>query len=841
MISTFIFYLPFFSCNTPKESDVILPSIEAGTPKIGAAEAPLDFPIGSPLGGYTARCGYMGGAAKPDNRKSAYIQSFSPSAGIQTTPMTKVLWLENGDQHFVLIKADLYKAYDELVEEIEDQLEEATGFDMDGRVIITTSHTHHAPGNFSDQITFYLGGDRYNEENFRRLVKTITDTSMEAYNTREEGAIGLSVHKDWDPLDEIYTDRRPENDELDLWPDQVLGKDPYLWMLRADDLEGNPIAVFFNFGIHGTGLGTQNTLMSTDVTGAMENVLQSRFDPSVIISHFQGPGGDIRPVTSAARGHDFAQLEALGELAVDRIYDAWSSTPTASTPIEIESVGRSVPQSLTDIRVTRNGTVDWYYNPFDKDYVPDDVVYDENGDIMSPLDEFNAEFGGVFCGYDDPLISTGTIGSNVFPYDGCTQVDLISYVLNGLFQLTDFVEGGEAPLPLPSSTRAAINSTRIGPLRIRKENGEEINDDLLMGFFPGEATSLFANQFRRRAKSEVGFETVMTVGYSQDHEGYLLIPEDWLVGGEEPNISLWGPLQGEYIMENSLQMTEEHLTTPVLEPQDPDDKWQPTSYPQRDLPTLAPDETPTAGIALTEIPEYIYNYFDIELALSPPSTVRRGQDIVQFMWEGGDPGVDSPNIILERSNNGVWEEVTLDSGHVVDETRPDIIFTLTPSPLYPLSALQVNYDTLFWQAVPSLGDRMGLPEGTYRFHIYGKSFIGGTETWPWATEEYELTSPEFSVVPGDITVSLNENTLEISFDGPEKGFRLLSLDGASDGANPPVDPSVTLTYIDGTEIALDTNPILMDGKLSYTIDDTNELVSISVVDLYGNSGTWEVE
>ena len=136
---------------------------------------------------------------------------------------------------------------------------------------------------------------------------------------------------------------------------------------------------------------------------------------------------------------------------------------------------------------------------------------------------------------------------------------------------------------------------------------------------------------------------------------------------------------------------------------------------------------------------------------------------------------------------------------------------------------------------------MGLTEGIYRFHIYGKSFIGGTETWPWATEDYDLTSPEFSVVPGDITVSLNENTLEISFDGPEKGFRLLSLDGASDGANPPVDPNVTLTYTDGTEVIPDTNPILVDGKLSYTIDDTNELVSISVVDLYGNSGTWEAE
>ena len=83
--------------------------------------------------------------------------------------------------------------------------------------------------------------------------------------------------------------------------------------------------------------------------------------------------------------------------------------------------------------MTRNGTVDWRYQPFDADYTADNIIYDDNGDIISPLDEFNAEFGAAFCGYDDPLISTGTIGAEVYPYDGCTQVDLVSYILNAIF------------------------------------------------------------------------------------------------------------------------------------------------------------------------------------------------------------------------------------------------------------------------------------------------------------------------------------------------------------------------------------------------------------------------
>ena len=44
------------------------------------------------------------------------------------------------------------------------------------------------------------------------------------------------------------------------------------------------------------------------------------------------------------------------------------------------------------------------------------------------------------------------------------------------------------------------------------------------------------------------------VGYAQDHEGYLLTVEDWLSGGYEPSINIWGPLQGEYMMEQALKL-----------------------------------------------------------------------------------------------------------------------------------------------------------------------------------------------------------------------------------------------------------------------------------------------
>ena len=189
-----IFFLLSLSCTSSKNFDSAQPEpvyLAQGTPKAGVAETYIDFPLGTPLGGYSSRCNYLGGSGKADNRKSAYSQAFNPSAGIHTMPNTKVLWLENGDQHFVLLKADVIYIYDGLVEELEDQLTQATGIELEGRISLTASHTHHAPANFSDQIHFYLGGDRYNEEIFRRFIKSMVDIALEAYETKEEVSIGF--------------------------------------------------------------------------------------------------------------------------------------------------------------------------------------------------------------------------------------------------------------------------------------------------------------------------------------------------------------------------------------------------------------------------------------------------------------------------------------------------------------------------------------------------------------------------------------------------------------------------------------------------------------------------
>jgi neutral ceramidase len=810
----------------------------AGAPQAGAAEGLLDIPVGAPMGGYSSRCDYLGGDGAVDKRQSAYVNSFTPTVGIQTAARGKVVWLYNGDQDLVVYQIDAIYSFSGLVEALETKLGALSGRDLDGRVVVATSHTHHAPANFSKDIHFFLGGDRYNEEVFQRLVGSMEAMAEDALAAMQPAAIGVGVATDWDPNDLVYRDRRGENDKLEVWDDAEpgMGKDPILWLLRVDTAAGEPLALFYDFGIHGTVLDGDNPLVSADATGGIEWVVADAFDTPVVVAHLQGGGGDASPSGDNVDRHPYARLEALGDYAVDAIIGLREATPTSTAPFLLETISHSIPEERDQIHVTRNGTMDLYYAPFDatEGYQADDIVYDDNGNIISPIDEFNGQYGGVFCGSDEPLISTGTIGSTVPPYDGCMDVELISWVLTGIFELDE----EDVLLPLPDSTRAGTTVSRLGPVSLRKADGTVVEEDVLIGFLPGETTAMYVEQWRRRTAAELGFENSFVVGYAQDHEGYLLIPEDWLVGGYEPNINVWGPLQAEHIMEGAIDAAQV-LLTDSLEPQDPTGAYQPINYPDEPLPEAPPDETPSAGTAASEVPENLWIPLDTTAAVAPEPLISRVTGLAQFAWDGGDPGVDSPRVVLEVQDEatGDWAEVTTSAGRPIDQSMPDILLVHTPDPLYPWDDTQTHTWWAGWQAVGHVHDRVGLPTGTYRLHVTGNSYSGGSSTWPWAAEPYDIASDPFEVVEATLTLTTDgAGSVSASLDGPAWGYRLLGLLGRPAGQNPVPGATLWWEMEDGS---LEPDAAVgVDGAdgTSFAGTEPEGAVAAVVVDPYGNEG-----
>lgn len=830
----------------PADAFAAAPALVAGAPMAGVAEAIMQVPVGTPLSGYTGRCTCFGGSGKVDRRDSAYTYSFAPSAGVQTPIPIKVFWLSNGDQDLVVVKIDLIYSFDGLVEEMEDRLSAATGRDLDGKVVVTTNHTHHGTGDFSDQVTYYLGSDRFNLEVFTRMAEQAEAVALDAFDALQPAKIGVGYAKDWDPDNRVYHDRRPDNDGLVVFDDLPAGsyKDPWLTMIRIDTLDDQPLGVLFDFGIHGTSLDVDNAMASTDAPGALEIVFNERFDTPVVVGLLQGGAGDASP---GGTDGGYARLETVGEYAADAMFSLWETIPTSADPIRLETVSRSVKETHADIAVTRGGTVDLRYTPYVEDLEPDNVVYADDGSLLSPIDEFNAPNGSAFCG-ENPAYLPGYAPAAVFPYNQCVSLDQLVGVIDAFFDLTD----EERALPLIEATRAAVTAVRLGPVPIREADGSTTTDDLFVGFFPGEPTALYTEQFRRRAAAELGFQHSMAVGYAQDHEGYLLIPEDWLMGGYEIDINVWGPLQGEHIMEQLLVMAGETLsTTDKVEPQDPCGEYQPPDYGTTEMPTRAPDLSPEAGTLLETPPDYLYSplYSEeetdagVQPELTAAGAVPRVQGLVQMAWIGGDPGVDYPIVTLERKgDDGTWSPATTAAGRPV-RMGPDILVATTPDPLAPADIEQTHYWWAAWQAVGHVEDRAGLPLGTYRLVVSGKTWTGEGTTYPWGTEDYEVVGPELEVVPATISLAASGADLQAWLAAPARGYRLVGLDGDRHGANPlPEDwAQVTLVRADGSEETVEANGARGGGVTTLSgVLASGDVVSVRVVDLYGNEGTLDL-
>jgi hypothetical protein len=201
-----------------------------------------------------------------------------------------------------------------------------------------------------------------------------------------------------------------------------------------------------------------------DSPGHVEIAVQEAFDEPVVVMFVQGSGGDASP---AGGDNGYARMESVGDRAVEPIFDLWSKTPTSSAPLRLESVSRHIPEDHQDILVTRNGTVNWSYRPYEEGYWPDDIIYvtDEEGEpvspveLMSPIDEFNTPYGSAFCGTGDLDLPVGGINTGAFPYSYCLDISLIAKLMKVFFKLDE-----DLVLPMNESIKAGTSTTRLGPI-----------------------------------------------------------------------------------------------------------------------------------------------------------------------------------------------------------------------------------------------------------------------------------------------------------------------------------------------------------------------------------------
>ncbi|MFW5875132.1 MAG: neutral/alkaline non-lysosomal ceramidase N-terminal domain-containing protein [Myxococcota bacterium] len=820
-------------------------TVTAGALEAAAVEERIDLPVGSTLGAYGDRALALNSSGAVDDRSMELAglpeknqaeggsnnTSFAPSVGVETFPMAKVVALRAGGENVVLVKLDLGVGFESLTWDVS----EALGSDYHGKVLVANSHSHGAYGHYTNDFAMQVAFGPYRHFTYDRLKNQVIDLAQRALGELQPARIGFAHDGDFDPTDVVNRDRRSENDELAGGPRD----DDDLYVIRVDaEPGGDPIAMIPIIGLHGTILGGSNLLATTDAPGAIARALQETdgFDQDVVVMHLQGAAGDVSPAGTGgidceghSRCYKFARAETVGRYARDMILPVYMEAATdMTTDVELEMLTRSValgpdPENFT----VRDGALE--YAAWDGETPPDHQVYDSNGDILSPIDEFNAPSGAALCADGNVPLPLNPLPSMEpeplpQPYGTCLGVDdFATDILGNIFEFQP------QPAPLCYSTRTTISALRIG--------------DHLVAGAPGEVVTLWADALRDA--SPVAPDKTIVVGYANDNVGYLLTPEDWLSGGYEPSINLWGPLEGQLVLERTAELLA-MAATDEREDGTRSDDTRMTAPPEGiDEPLPPADAAPMAGEVPESLPEDLFlrtTQHGVVPTSAQPSeatgTVQR-LDSTYFVWIGEDPMAGTPRVTLQREvGTDTWEEVTRQSGRPVGDR--DMILTWTPDPLVREGTNpRTHYWAVEWQAVtpygvapegettPTLGDvseRVGMPEGTYRFHVEGT--------------EYSVDSAAFDVVPNEalqVSATADGDDLVVTTHyHAELGYRLLTMRGNSNQPVPvPEGASLTVTLDSGVE---ETATADANGEVRITGAATTT-DTVTVTDAYGNKGS----
>lgn len=839
--------------------------LEAGSPRAGVHTTFLQLPAGVPLGAYTARDVNLGlggaSATQPeDRRNSPWAHKFFPSIGYASGISLDALWLTNGDRNLVMITADLGAAFDGLLFAIEKELSERTGVDVIGQVILATNHTHSAPAAFHGSLHFAPGFDRYDPRIAKRMVSQFVDAAEAAFRDLEPVRLGFGILEDFDPIgeDEVFRDRRPENDSLPDHAGNSTGagyKDPRAHLLKVEKEDGTLKAVGLHLGLHGTLFDAENHWAHWDAPGAIKHGTRAALGGTPVL-FLQGYAGDVSPVR---RGPPLAAADRLARISGPRIADAVAAVQTSAQAFFLDAATITIDQSLESTRVTRRGTTDFRYKDFSYDWenrpseAPDNQIYDDKGDVIQLIDEFPAPTGAGLCNSDTGpalvAIGFGLKGPDASPYDYCVAVDQFGALLTELYEMTwsDIFEstdkGARTKEPgMRSTTLSFAKLDGIALTEIQQEaprSLEKANVALLS--VPGEPCTLFG--FRAEAYiRDLGYDAAMVVGYAQDHEGYLMTVEDWLAGGYEPGINIWGPLQGEYILESAVPMAERGLRNEQIRTDDISIGAQTDLNPVgfEALPETR-HVTPNAGQQLqSPLPESQFLVLPVGWSrdsfdpLQPPTEVAALSGLYYAAFEGGDVAIDSPSVELEYAFPDGFAPIDLGDGMLARHTGPGTYLSYTPSPAKTSDAWQErrHFWVIAWQPVGEGiedGDWSRVPLGTYRFRVRGRAIQGQGQD----VTDYEFTLPEFRVVGNEIETSATGTRFALAYPRASLGTRLRGVEGEPEATSPlPAGMQVVFSCADGT-----TESVSVDGN--GTVPPPAGPLPCDVQDEMGNAGRIE--
>jgi hypothetical protein len=275
----------------------------------------VELPAGVPLAGY----GSMPRRAWiPDFLgRHPYAFWFNPSIGVHDPPRVRVLALGSGGTRVLWLSVDLVGVDPALVAELRARLARTDA--PPPAVILSASHTHSGPGAYADSAFWaFVAADRESPAVRTSILDVMERAAGEAWRRREPARVVAGKGT----VTGIATSRL----------DQPL--DPELGVLKVTAVDGRPVALVWNYAIHGTALGHGNFQISGDLMGEASARLER--ETGVPVLFVNGAAGDVSPIWRGWPG-----VETIGSTLAGSALATWRALPA----------GRDETLSIAESRV----------------------------------------------------------------------------------------------------------------------------------------------------------------------------------------------------------------------------------------------------------------------------------------------------------------------------------------------------------------------------------------------------------------------------------------------------------------------------------------------------------
>jgi hypothetical protein len=242
--------------------------------KAGAARVEIIPPPGTPLAGYTDR-------------------GDKPSKGIRDPIYSSAVVLEVEKVKYALVGVDILYITSEIYQKVCERVREATEIPP-FNIFLSASHTHSGPGGFSPKLG--IVASNYNPEIEEYIVEVISRSIILANRNLKEAKLGIGRGEAI-----LSGNRRIKNGPID----------PEILVMRIDDKNNNPVAIYFNYSAHPVTLSSSNFYFSSDFVHLAREVINKKY-PDAIPIYVNGAQGDI----NARARSEKPMGEELGEEVV---------------------------------------------------------------------------------------------------------------------------------------------------------------------------------------------------------------------------------------------------------------------------------------------------------------------------------------------------------------------------------------------------------------------------------------------------------------------------------------------------------------------------------------------